>query len=112
MIHVPDWRAGLAWYRQAFPQAEPIATESDDFGRLDHQNIAIEIVQADDKVAAGAAGSVVYWAVDDFDSKLQFLLGIGAVLYRGPLAIEGKTMICQVQDPWGNCIGLRGNAPN
>ncbi|WP_435635237.1 hypothetical protein ACSC9U_03720 [Pseudomonas solani] len=32
---------------------------------------------------------------------------VSAPLYRGPLALEDGDRICQVRDPWGNCIGLR-----
>lgn len=33
---------------------------------------------------------------------------LGAVRYRGPMQIEPGVWMCQVQDPWGNCLGLRG----
>ena len=69
--------------------------------------MALEIVNADNKVGCGAAGSVVYWRVDDLQHRLQALQAIGATLYRGPMQIEGADWMCQVRDPWGNCIGLR-----
>ena len=69
--------------------------------------VVLEIVNADDKVASGAAGTVVYWAVDDLDAEVLRLGQLGASLYRGPLALEDGDRICQVRDPWGNCIGLR-----
>jgi len=53
-------------------------------------------------------GTVVYWRVAEFDEALAHLLGVGATLYRGPMAIEDGQLMCQVQDPWGNCLGLRG----
>lgn len=31
-----------------------------------------------------------------------------AALYRGPIGIEAGQRMCQVRDPWDNCIGLRG----
>jgi predicted enzyme related to lactoylglutathione lyase len=39
---------------------------------------------------------------------LAHLIAIGGTLYRGPLDIQDDMRMCQVKDPWGNCIGLRG----
>jgi predicted enzyme related to lactoylglutathione lyase len=107
MIHVADWRAGLEWYRRAFPSA--VNVREQDFGHVRYQGVSIEIVTADEKVASGAAGSVVYWHAENFDAQRQYLISLGARSYRGPLAIGGPAMMCQLLDPWGNCIGLRGD---
>ncbi|WP_025126317.1 VOC family protein [Pseudomonas sp. PH1b] len=110
MIHAADWRAATDWYAQAFPQARRIVHQPDDFGHLQINGIAIEIVAADAKVGQGPAGSVVYWRVADLPARLQHLTALGGRLYRGPMAIGDGEWICQVQDPWGNCIGLRQGA--
>ena len=65
------------------------------------------VVNADNKVASGAAGSVVYWRVVNLHHEVQRLVTLGATLYRGPMKIQGGEWMCQVRDPWGNCIGLR-----
>jgi predicted enzyme related to lactoylglutathione lyase len=70
--------------------------------------INLEVVPSDEKVASGAAGSVVYWYVPDFEAALAHFESLGATLYRGPMDIEQGQRMCQVRDPWGNCIGLRG----
>ena len=70
----------------------------------------IEVVPSDSKVSSGPSGSVVYWRVAQFEEALAHFQGIGATLYRGPMRIEGGELMCQVQDPWGNCVGLRGPA--
>lgn len=108
MVHVADVEAGLAWYQQAFPSALRKSITEPFFEYLDVNGVSIEVVSADEKVAAGAAGSVVYWQVEDFDAALQHMESIGATLYRGPLQIAEHKRMCQVRDPWGNCIGLRG----
>ncbi|UGA39846.1 hypothetical protein JOS77_10850 [Chromobacterium haemolyticum] len=108
LIHVADWRAGLAWYQRAFPAAQAVDLPEFDFACLEWQGVRLEIVQADAKVGSGAAGSVVYWRSGDLDADILRLTGLGAALYRGPLAIEKQQGICQLRDPWGNCIGLRG----
>ncbi|AAY93363.1 glyoxalase/bleomycin resistance/dioxygenase family protein [Pseudomonas protegens] len=107
MIHAADWRAATHWYAQAFPQARRVLHEPDDFGHLQLAGLSLEIVPCDAKVGQGPAGTVVYWQVADLPGQVQRLTGLGGRLYRGPMVIEGGDSICQVQDPWGNCIGLR-----
>jgi predicted enzyme related to lactoylglutathione lyase len=110
MIHVSDVPAALTWYLAAFPDArrKTIATSDLEFECLEIHGVQIELVPADAKVSAGASGSVVYWRVTDFDLALAHLQSVGAALYRGPGTIENGLRMCQVRDPWGNCIGLRG----
>ena len=108
MIHVADVEAGLLWYQRAFPSAKRKSIAEPFFEYLDLDGTSIEIVLADEKVASGAAGSVAYWYVANFASALQHMQSIGATLYRGPAEIEDGKRMCQVRDPWGNCIGLRG----
>lgn len=111
LVHVPDVAAALAWYERALPGAvrrrilEPQALDYLEIG-----GVMLEIVPADDKVTHAPAGSVVYWNTPDFDASLAHLLDVGATLYRGPGDIEFGQRMCQVRDPWGNCIGLRGPA--
>lgn len=107
LLHVGDWRVATDWYQRAFPEAKRVLPSTDDYGHLEMGGVVLEIVNADEKVASGAAGTVVYWAVDDLDAEVLRFAGFGAPLYRGPLALEGGDRICQVRDPWGNCIGLR-----
>lgn len=108
MIHVPDWKAEFEWYQSAFTDAIEVAPLSDEFGMLEYKGVTIEIVPGDEKIASGPFGSVVYWTVENFDVSLEHFLSIGARLYRGPIDIENQTKMCQVLDPWGNCLGLRG----
>jgi len=108
LIHVADVSAALSWYQAAFPGAVPQYLADFDFTFLQIGPVSLELVPADEKVGAGPAGSIVYWAVEDFDASLAHFLSLGAVLYRGPLAIQDGLRMAQVRDPWGNCIGLRG----
>lgn len=108
LVHVDDVAAARAWYRDAFPHAQPIAIAAPAFECLALADVRIEIVAADQKVRSGASGSVVYWRVADLDAALARFQSLGATLYRGPMAIEAGLAMCQVCDPWGNCIGLRG----
>jgi predicted enzyme related to lactoylglutathione lyase len=110
LVHVSDVKAGIVWYQLAFPAAVPARIEEFNFDFLDIGGVQLEIVPSDEKVSSGACGSVVYWQVPDFGIALLHMQSIGAKLYRGPMEIENGQTICQVQDPWGNCIGLRGSS--
>lgn len=106
MVHVPNQAAALAWYAQAFPSAQ--RREVDGLTLLEVSSISLELIPADAKVGNGAAGTVVYWHTDDFAAELERLQSLGATLYRGPMVIEDCQQMCQVKDPWGNLLGLRG----
>lgn len=106
MVYVPDWQEGLRWYGRAFPDAE-LSTVSNGFAYLNYQGVSIEVVAADDKVSAGVGGTVAYWRTERFDERLAHLVAAGAALFRGPMALADGLRMCQVQDPFGNAIGLR-----
>ena len=108
MVHVPSVADGLAWYQRAFPSAVRSHTAEPEFEFLLVGGTRIEVVPSDSKVSSGPCGTVVYWHVAQFEEALSHLQSIGAKLYRGPMQIEGGDVMCQVQDPWGNCVGLRG----
>ena len=108
MIHVADIAGGLNWYARAFPDAVRRPFPNSSFEYLDCGGVMLELVPADAKVQSGAAGTVVYWQVEDFAAALAHMQSLGAEIYRGPMQIEGGQRMCQVRDPWGNCIGLRG----
>ncbi len=108
MVHVASVPEALAWYQAAFPTSIRTRTSPTGFECLMLDGVQIEVVPADEKVSSGAAGSVVYWMVGNLENALAHLTGIGASLYRGPMKIERDLAMCQVLDPWGNCIGLRG----
>ena len=107
MIHASDPAAARAWYQAAFPEAVPVESIPGlDAVRLG--GVQLEFVPADEKVSSGAAGTVAYWQVAEFNAALAALESCGARLHRGPLDIENGQTMCQVRDPWGNCIGITG----
>lgn len=107
LIHVANVELGLAWYQQAFPAAKPIYHADSDFTVLELDGFSLEIVQADEEVGSGKSGTVLYWSVTDLELSLGHFLSLGAKLYRGPIAIEHGAVMCQLEDPFGNLIGLR-----
>jgi uncharacterized protein len=108
MVHVSDVAAAADWYLRAFPHAVRSTTATTDVECLSIAGMQLELVLADDKVSSGPSGTVVYWQVADFEATRLHFQDLGAALYRGPMRIEDGLSMCQVRDPWGNCIGLRG----
>jgi predicted enzyme related to lactoylglutathione lyase len=76
------------------------------FIRVGHQDIWFHV--ADDKMASGTAGKVVYWHVTDFDAARVRAESLGATLYRGPLGCGDGEFMCQMKDPFGNLFGMVG----
>jgi predicted enzyme related to lactoylglutathione lyase len=107
MVHVPDWRDGFSWYRRAFSEAKVRGVQSGKWQYLELDGICLELVNSDEKVPSGVAGTVVNWSSHHFDERLAYLFSIGATLYRGPMEIAGNLRICQVMDPFGNVFGIR-----
>jgi len=108
MVHVPSISEALAWYERVLPNALRSSIAEEEFEFLLVGEVRLELVLADQKVSFGPSGSVVYWQFSQFEEALQRFQAAGAKLYRGPMSIEGGQLMCQVQDPWSNCIGLRG----
>jgi uncharacterized protein len=108
MVYVSDIAAAAAWYMKVFPDAVRSTIRTADVECLSIGEVLLELVRADDKVSSGPSGTVVYWQVANFEAALLRFRHLGAALYRGPMRIEEGLSMCQLRDPWGNCIGLRG----
>ncbi|WP_375753655.1 VOC family protein [Vibrio sp. HN007] len=109
LVHVPDVAKGLDWYKKAFPESVAVYHPDFDFTVLELNGFSLEIVRADEKVGSGKNGTVLYWSVDNLDDALTHFESLGAHLYRGPMKIESGLSMCQIEDPFGNLIGLRGS---
>ena len=108
MIHVHALAEARAWYKAAFPTAREIHLDAPEFISLEIDDFTIELVLADEEVSSGKAGSVLYWRVADLRAAIAHFTALGSTVYRGPMAIEDGLGMCQVTDPFGNLIGLRG----
>jgi predicted enzyme related to lactoylglutathione lyase len=51
-------------------------------------------------------GTVVYFAVEDFNRARAALLAAGCSPHRGPIAAADGRRICQIRDPFGTVWGL------
>ena len=64
---------------------------------------------SDEKSPISKGGSVGYFHVENFNYFVEKAKTLNMKIYRGPLAVEetGRT-ICQLEDPFGNIIGIEG----
>ena len=108
MVHVHSVSEAMDWYEKVFPNAVRSRIDEKAFEFLQIGQVKLEFVLADQKVSSGPSGSIVYWNFSPFEEALTRFQAAGAKLYRGPMSIENGQLMCQVQDPWSNCIGLRG----
>jgi hypothetical protein len=99
MVHVDNVERGLAWYQRAFPSAVRTIAPDSNLVFLQIGNVQLDVVPCDEKVASGAAGSVVDWKVPGLEDALHHFGSLGAAPYRGPLRIEAGQAMCQVKDP-------------
>jgi predicted enzyme related to lactoylglutathione lyase len=93
------------WYSRLFGM--PPKESENNFVRFELDGFGFEIVLADDKNPFSQGGTVAYFAVEDLKTAIEACLTLGGKLYRGPLNIpEARKTIAQVQDLFGNVIGL------
>jgi len=107
MLIVEEPAAAREWYVGLF-DTEPSYLEEFDFWYLDVGGFVIEFLQADPKSQPGVNGQVCYWLVESFNSFVERAVSLGAILYRGPIEIDRGLRMAQLQDPFGNVIGIRG----
>ena len=110
MVHVSNVKAALEWYQKVFPNATLQEIGESEFYVLDIDGFSLELVLSDTKVSSGKQGTVLYWSVISLPEAVSHLKSLGATIYRGPMEIENNQSMCQLEDPFGNLIGLRGNS--
>ena len=59
--------------------------------------------------AGKAAGTVVYWHVDDVRGSFERLLALGATVYEEPIERGPGFVPASVIDPFGNVLGVMYN---
>ncbi|HYO30690.1 MAG TPA: VOC family protein [Thermomicrobiales bacterium] len=59
--------------------------------------------------AAGPAGVIVYWHVDDVEASLDRLLSMGATPHQPPRDFGEGFIGASVIDPFGNILGIMDN---
>ena len=83
--------------------------EDDRFCSFKFGNTYSNLHPANEKSPKSKGGSVVYLQVEVFESFIKRAISLDMKIYRGPIEVKetGKT-ICQLEDPFGNIIGIEG----
>lgn len=106
-LSVASVSKSTAWYQEFFSCAP--FEDDERFASFKIAGLALDIVLADEKSPISKGGSVGYWLVDDVDLAVDRAISLGAKVYRGPLRVEEiERTIVQLEDPFGNVIGLEG----
>jgi predicted enzyme related to lactoylglutathione lyase len=113
-----DLAAAKQWYAELFGIAPYFERTSPDgslayiefrIGDYQHELGIIDSRYAPAGVAAGPAGALVYWHVDDLEATLAQLLAMGAQAHQ-PITERGVGFItASVVDPFGNILGIMTN---
>lgn len=113
-----DLEAAREWYTELLGTEAYFNTPGPD-GRLAYTEFRIGDYQqelgliADRFRPAGAgpgpAGAVLYWQVDDVQTALERLLGMGATEHEAPADRGEGFVTATVIDPFGNILGIMHN---
>ncbi len=107
-LSVKDVAKSRDWYRFFFGM-EPIE-DLENFVSFNIAGTIFDISVADDKSPVSHGGSVGYWLVDDLDLAINRAKELGGKVHRGPLRVdEVQRTIAQMEDPFGNVIGLEAD---
>ena len=106
-LFVHNVKESSSWYSKVLNI--PLTIDEDKFGLIKIGSNEMCFHPADDKSPVSTGGSVAYWYVEDLVEVSDLFVKHGGSLYRGPIEIpESDEGICQIKDPFGNVIGLRG----
>ena len=110
-LFVHDVKKSSSWYSKVLNI--PLTIDEEIFGLLKIGPNEMCFHQADGKSPVSTGGSVAYWSVKSLKGAMDLFVKHGASLYRGSIEIpESNEGICQMKDPFGNVIGLRGKYKN
>jgi predicted enzyme related to lactoylglutathione lyase len=104
VLFVPDLEAARVWYRELL--GSDVVAWHDGYGWFEVAGVRVGLHPADAKTPGGVGGVVPYWAVDSVDEAVRIFTAHGARLYRGPVTGVDGARVAQVQDPFGNVVGL------
>lgn len=116
-FHTTDLAAAKRWYTELLGiEAYFDRPEYAEFRLGDYQHELgllntryMRDLGAPDTSAAGPAGAVVYWHVDDVPATLDRLLSMGAKQHEPPRDFGEGFIGASVVDPFGNILGIMYN---
>jgi len=107
IYHVPDLDRAKAWYSSAF-QLQPYFDEPFYVG-FNIAGYELGLNPHHTTARPGPGGVVAYWRVTDIDAVLEHFVTVGATVVTEVQDVGGGIKVADVQDPFGNVIGLIEN---
>ncbi len=107
-IFVEDLQPSKQWYQKVFNEVPEVDEVDVVQFRLGGSKFCLHL--ADAKSPLLSSGSIGYWRVAHLHSTIEILVKQGAKIHREPFILATGEQICQIQDPFGNVIGLIGSA--
>ena len=105
LLFVEDIKKSLKFYEKLFDQDALESSEIFCSFKFEHTYFNLHLADRRSPISKG--GSVPYFEPKDFDSFMKHALSLEMKVYRGPLFIkETGRRICQLEDPFGNVIGV------
>jgi predicted enzyme related to lactoylglutathione lyase len=101
------WYAALLGIEPYFDR-RPVYVEFR-LGDYQHELGLIDSRYAPGSSAAGPAGAVIYWHVDDVSATFEKLLSMGAKEYEAPQDRGAGFITASAVDPFGNILGIMYN---
>ena len=112
-----DVPAAVAWYTELLG-VEPYFTREVEalpayiefrIGDYQHELGIVNARFVPHDSAEKAAGTLVYWHVDDVQGSFERLLSMGATVYEEPIERGPGFVTASVMDPFGNLLGVMYN---
>lgn len=106
LLFVENIEKSTLWYSLFFKQ-DPVEKLDNFASFLLEDGLYFNLHPADQKSPLSTGGCVPYFWVNNFCLYRDRAIGLGALMWRGPLDVrENNTRICQLKDPYGNVFGL------
>jgi predicted enzyme related to lactoylglutathione lyase len=111
-FYAEDLEAAKAWYTELLG-LEPYFNRPGyiewRIGDFQHELGIIDAKYAPPGWANGPAGEIVFWHVDDLETALKRLTGLGATEFEGVREHGEGFVTASVVDPFGNILGVMFN---
>ncbi len=105
VFFVRELRKAAAWYGKIL-NVKPYRIDRDFIGF--HLNgIDLGFHRLDKKAGKASGVQIIYWKVKDLDNTINNFIASGAKIFRKPIRIPEGGRVAQIQDPFGNILGLK-----
>ena len=108
MFFATDPQTCCHWWAERLGSVGGTHLEAGGFCWFEVSDVEVAFHPVDQERNPVGGSPVVYWAVDDVETRRHDFLQAGCTPHRGPLDVAPGRRICQLVDPFGNVFGLDG----